>query len=88
MDMTELITEETPEAVTVTFDYTPYLQSVIENQQTEIELLEYQNEILLEQINGLSLISNYMNTFIMGSVLVIIVVICWKVISGWFFRDL
>ena len=67
-------------------DYSVELSEIISNQQTEIELLQQQNEILLEQINGFSLICNYLNYFLAIGITVIGVMLLWNVLSKWFFR--
>ena len=66
-------------------DYSELVQSVLDNQEAEIELLTHQQELLLEEINGLSLIVNYQHATI-GIILVFSVVLAaWKILSKWFF---
>ena len=67
-------------------DYSDYFTEIISNQQTQIELLEQQNQILLEQVNGFSIICNYLNVFFAISITVIGVMLLWNVLSKWFFR--
>ena len=67
-------------------DYSVELSEIISNQQTQIELLQQQNQILLEQINGFSIISNYLNGFFIIAISVIGVMLLWNVLSKWFFR--
>lgn len=66
-------------------DYTEYLQSILDNQQNEIELLTHQQDILLEGVNGLSLIVNYQHATIGIFVVFSVVVAAWKILSKWFF---
>ena len=40
-------------------DYTEYLQSILDNQEVEIELLTEQRDCMVEQINGLTMVINY-----------------------------
>ncbi len=70
----------------VGYDYTEYFNTVIQNQQQQIELLEQQNEILLEQINGFSIISNYLNDFYAVALVLVGVLLLWNVLNKWFFR--
>lgn len=82
-DVTEM-TETTP---TVLYsDYAPQLETLIEKQSEQIELLQAQNDILLEQINGFSLIVNYMNGFFCIAIALIVVFILSHVLNKWFFR--
>lgn len=67
-------------------DYAPQLETLIEKQTEQIELLKYQNDILLEQVNGFSLIGNYLNAFFCISVAVITVFILSHILNKWFFR--
>lgn len=67
-------------------DYAPQLEELIEQQSETIELLQAQNDILLEQINGFSLIVNYMNVFFGIAILSIVVFIAHTVLNKWFFR--
>lgn len=66
-------------------DYTEYLQSILDNQQNEIELLTHQQVIMLEEINGLSMIVNYQFATIGVIVVFSVVVAAWKILSKWFF---
>jgi len=66
-------------------DYTEYLQSILDNQAREIELLEQNQQILLEEVNGLSLVVNYQYTTIGIVVLFSVVITAWKILSKWFF---
>jgi chaperonin cofactor prefoldin len=66
-------------------DYTEYLQSILDNQEAEIEQLEHQTEILMEEINGLSLIVNYQFATIGIVVIFSVVLAAWKILSKWFF---
>lgn len=70
----------------VMIDYSEQLTELITNQQTQIELLEQQNAILLEQINGFSIVANYLNTFFAIAIVVIGVSLLWHVLNKWFFR--
>lgn len=70
----------------VMIDYSEYFEEVISNQQTQIELLEQQNQILLEQINGFSIVSTYLNMFFIIALVVIGVVLLWNILNKWFFR--
>lgn len=67
-------------------DYTLQLEQIIQNQKEEITLLKQQVELLLEQINGFSLVASYLHSAIGIAVIVICLAILWKVLSGWFFR--
>lgn len=73
------------EGITI-YDYTLQLEQIIENQNREIELLEQQVAILLEQVNGFSLITNYLHSMVGISICVIGAFILWQVLSKWFFR--
>ena len=66
-------------------DYTEYLQSILDNQAREIELLEQNQQILLEEVNGLSLVVNYQFTTIGIVVVFSVVIVAWKILSKWFF---
>ena len=66
-------------------DYTEYLQSILDNQAREIELLEQNQQILLEEVNGLSLVVNYQFTTIGILVVFSVVIAVWKILSKWFF---
>ena len=66
-------------------DYTEYLQSILDNQQNEIELLTHQQVIMLEEINGLTTIVNYQFATIGIIVVFSVVVAAWKILSKWFF---
>lgn len=67
-------------------DYSEQLQELITNQQTTIELLQKQIEILLEMINGFTMITNMLYTLVGILVVIIAFFILWKVVFGWFFR--
>lgn len=66
-------------------DYTEYLQSILDNQAREIELLEQNQQILLEEVNGLSLVVNYQFATIGIVVVFSVVIAAWKILSKWFF---
>ena len=66
-------------------DYTEYLQSILDNQAREIELLEQNQQILLEEVNGLSLVVNYQFTTIGILVVFSVLIAAWKILSKWFF---
>ncbi|MCM1334599.1 MAG: hypothetical protein NC084_00075 [Bacteroides sp.] len=74
------------EAEIVSADYTPLLTSIRDKQQEQIALLQQQNEILLEQVNGLSYVVNYQNAFLGVAILAIVVFISYRVLFKWFFR--
>lgn len=78
--------EETTDTVVISYDYTPQLNTIISNQQQQIELLEQQNAYLAEQVNGLSLTVNYLNSFYAIFIGVIAVSLLWNVLNKWFFR--
>lgn len=67
-------------------DYSEYFNEVILNQQTQIELLEQQNQILLEQVNGFSIVGTYLNMFFIIALVVIGVTLLWNILNKWFFR--
>lgn len=67
-------------------DYSEQFAEIILNQQTMIELLQKQIEILLEMINGFSMIANLIYVLVGILVVIIAFFILWKVIFGWFFR--
>ncbi len=68
------------------YDYTPQFREIISLQQEQIELLEQQNQILLEQVNGFSVIGTYLNSFYAMALVVIGVTFLWNVLNKWFFR--
>lgn len=70
----------------VMIDYSEYFDEVILNQQTQIELLEQQNQILLEQVNGFSIVGTYLNMFFIIALVVIGVSLLWNILNKWFFR--
>ena len=70
----------------IMIDYSEQLQELITNQQTTIELLQKQIEILLEMINGFTMITNMLYTLVGILVVIIAFFILWKVIFSWFFR--
>ena len=70
----------------VMIDYSEYFDEVILNQQTQIELLEQQNQILLEQVNGFSIVGTYLNMFFIIALVVIGVTLLWNILNKWFFR--
>lgn len=67
-------------------DYSVQLAEIITNQREQIEVLQEQNAILLEQVNGFSIIANYLNSFFDIALGVIVVILLWSVLSKWFFR--
>lgn len=67
-------------------DYSAQLAEIITNQREQIEVLQEQNAILLEQVNGFSIIANYLNSFFDIALGVIVVMLLWSVLSKWFFR--
>lgn len=67
-------------------NYSAELAEIVTNQHEQIELLQEQNAILMEQINGFSIISNYLNGFLGIAVGLICVKLLWTVLSKWFFR--
>ena len=67
-------------------DYSTEFAEVIANQHEQIELLQEQNAILMEQINGFSILANYLNGFLGVALGVICVKLLWTVLSKWFFR--
>lgn len=67
-------------------DYSPQLAAIMDKQSEQITLLQQQNEILLEQVNGLSLVVNYQNVILGVAVLAGVVLIAYRVIFKWFFR--
>lgn len=78
-------TEEMQDAVPPV-DYSPQLSAIIDKQSELITLTQQQNEILLEQVNGLSLVVNYQNAFLGVAVLAGVVFIAYRVLFKWFFR--
>lgn len=66
-------------------DYTSYLQSILDNQEIEIELLEQQRDCMAEQINGLGIVINGQNAVIGILILFSVLLALWKIISKWFF---
>ena len=66
-------------------DYTEYIQSILDNQAREIELLEQNQQVLLEEVNGLSLVVNYQFATIGIVVVFTVVIAAWKILSKWFF---
>lgn len=84
---------DNPSYIYVTDDVSEKFETLITNQQNEIEHLQAiqeqltaQTEIQQEQINGFTVIVNYQ--FATISVIVIMSVVCllWKVFNGWFFK--
>lgn len=67
-------------------DYSEQFTEIILNQREQIETLQEQNAILLEQINGFSIIANYLNGFFGIALGVIGVMLLWTVLNKWFFR--
>jgi len=67
-------------------DYSAEMSEIISNQQMQIELLEQQNAILLEQINGFSIVSTYLNMFFIIAIVVIGITLLWNILNKWFFR--
>ena len=83
------------ETVYILEDVVPYFETIIENQNTEIERLETVGERLNEQIayqqeqnNGLSYIGSHLNTGISVCVVCILFFVVWKVINNWFFKSM
>lgn len=70
----------------VMVDYSEQFAEIISNQRTQIEMLEQQNAILLEQINGFGIISNYLNAFFIIAISLIGVLFLWSILNKWFFR--
>lgn len=66
-------------------DYTEYLQSILDNQENEIELLTEQRDCLVEQINGLTMVINYQFATVGILVVFSVVLAAWKILSKWFF---
>lgn len=71
---------------TLSADYTSLLTSVIEKQDKQIELLTEQKAILTEQINGFSIMCNYLHTFVGIFVVSAVVAVLWHILNKWFFR--
>lgn len=61
-------------------------QAIIDNQEQLITELQNQTSILLEQVNGFTLIVNYLHSIVGISICVIGVVILWQILTKWFFR--
>lgn len=81
------VTETTETIPTVLYsDYAPQLETLIEKQSEQIELLQVQNDILLEQINGFTYVVTYCNMFFQIMVMCIAVYTVWNVLNKWFFR--
>lgn len=83
------------ETVYILEDVVPYFETIIVNQNTEIERLETVCERLneqiayqQEQINGLSYIGSYLNAGISVGVVCILFFVVWKVINNWFFKSM
>ena len=81
------------ETVYILEDVVPYFETIIDNQNTELEHLETiceqlttQTAIQQEQINGFSLIVNYQFATIAIIVIALVVALGWKVFNGWFFK--
>lgn len=66
-------------------DYTEYLQSILDNQEDEIELLTEQRDCMVEQINGLTMVINYQFATIGIMVVFSVILAAWKILSKWFF---
>jgi len=66
-------------------DYSEYIQSILDNQATEIELLTEQRDCMVEQINGLTMVINYQFATIGIIVVFTVVSVAWKILSKWFF---
>lgn len=66
-------------------DYSEYIQSILDNQETEIELLTEQRDCMVEQINGLTMVINYQFATIGIIVVFTVVFAAWKILSKWFF---
>lgn len=67
-------------------DYTELLQIIIDNQNREIELLSEQKAILIEELNGFSIISNYLHSFVGIFLISAVVAVLWGILNKWFFR--
>lgn len=72
----------------VVYDYTEYFQSIISNQEIELQTLTEEKTILLEQLEGFSLIAQYQNYFFCIAIGVIVVTLLWNVLNKWFFRGI
>lgn len=70
----------------VATDYTELIQTIINNQDKEIQLLTEQKAILVEELNGFSLISNYLHSFVGIFVVSAVVAVLWNILNKWFFR--
>lgn len=66
-------------------DYSEYIQSILDNQETEIELLTEQRDCMVEQISGLTMVINYQFATIGILVVFSVVLAAWKILSKWFF---
>ena len=70
----------------ISVDYTELLQIIIDNQNREIELLSEQKAILIEELNGFSIISNYLHAFVGIFLISALVAVLWGILNKWFFR--
>lgn len=70
----------------VATDYSELLQTIVENQDKEIELLTEQKALLIEEINGFSIVSNYLHSFVGIFVVSAVVAVLWNILNKWFFR--
>lgn len=70
----------------ISVDYTELLQIIIDNQNREIELLSEQKAILIEELNGFSIISNYLHSFVGIFLISAVVAVLWGILNKWFFR--
>ena len=80
-------------------DYTEYYETLIENQEqeletletaaedfkTELELLQVTTQMLEQEIYGLTTVINYQEMFFEMAVVLSVVVLAWKMVSKWFF---
>ena len=66
-------------------DYTDYFTAIIEKQEQELETLTYTNELLKEEINGLTMIVNYQEMFFEMFAVLSVILLVWKMLSKWFF---
>lgn len=67
-------------------DHSAELAEIIEKQEMMIAELEKQTEILLEMINGFSIVANLLWSIVGIAMTCIAFLIIWRVISRWFFR--
>ena len=70
----------------IAVDYTELLQTIIDNQDKEIQLLTEQKTLLIEELNGFSIVSNYLHSFVGIFVISAVVAVLWNILNKWFFR--